>query len=111
MDPSQTQHSTSSLLSLLASYSTALPLSLHQPLLQPPAPLLKHTLQALLLVRQMGLVLPPPALQTVLRGAYRAYAANAKFVSPATLPALAFMAAGVVELSSLDLAVTYQVRG
>lgn len=66
-------------------------------------------LQALLLVRQMGLVLPPPALQTVLRGAYRAYAANAKFVSPATLPALAFMAAGVVELSSLDLAVTYQV--
>jgi hypothetical protein len=66
-------------------------------------------LQALLLVRQLGLVLPPPALQTVLRGAYRAYAANAKFVSPATLPALAFMAAGVVELSSLDLAVTYQV--
>jgi hypothetical protein len=60
-------------------------------------------------VRQLGLVLPPPALQTVLRGAYRAYAANAKFVSPATLPALAFMAAGVVELSSLDLAVTYQV--
>jgi hypothetical protein len=76
---------------------------LHRPLLQPPL------LQALLLVRQMGLVLPPPALQTVLRGAYRAYAANAKFVSPATLPALAFMAAGVVELSSLDLAVTYQV--
>lgn len=66
-------------------------------------------LQALLLVRQLGLVLPPPALQTCLRGAYRAYAANAKFVSPASLPALAFMAAGVVELSTLDLNVTYQV--
>lgn len=67
-------------------------------------------LQALLLVRQMGLVLPPPALQTSLRGAYRAYSANAKFVSPASLPALAFMAAGVTELSTLDLTVTYQVR-
>jgi hypothetical protein len=65
--------------------------------------------QALLLVRQMGLVLPPPALQTVLRGAYRAYVSNAKFVSPATLPALSFMAAGVVELSSLDPSVTYEV--
>lgn len=70
---------------------------------------LDTSLQALLLVRQMALVLPPPALQTVLRGAYRAYAANAKFVSPSSLPALAFMAAGVVELSSLDLSVTYQV--
>lgn len=67
--------------------------------------------QALLLVRQMSLVLPPPAGQSVLRGAYRSYVSSAKFVSPASLPTLNFMAAGFVELSSLDLGVTYQVRG
>jgi nucleolar complex protein 2 len=68
-------------------------------------------LQALLLVRQMALVLPSPACQSVLRGAYRSYVSSAKFVSPASLPTLNFMAAGFVELSSLDLSVTYQVGG
>jgi nucleolar complex protein 2 len=71
--------------------------------------LLVPCLQALLLVRQMALVLPAPACQSVLRGAYRSYVSSAKFVSPASLPTLNFMAAGFVELSSLDLAVTYQV--
>lgn len=45
----------------------------------------------------------------MLRGAYRAYASNAKFVSPATLPALRLMSAGVVELAGLDAGVAYEV--
>jgi hypothetical protein len=65
--------------------------------------------QALLLLRQIALVLPAPACQNVLRGAYRSYVSSAKFVSPSSLPTLSFMAAGFVELSSLDLSVTYQV--
>lgn len=57
----------------------------------------------------MALTLPPPALDTCLKGVYRTYASNAKFVSPATLPHLSFMSACMVEMTGLDLAASYQL--
>ena len=66
-----------------------------------------HTPQAVLLIRAMALALPPPALEDSLRGVYRADVTNARFVSAASLPHLHFMGAAVVEMSGLDLGVTY----
>eukprot|EP00877_Chromochloris_zofingiensis_P001779 jgi/Chrzof1/11601/Cz06g01210.t1 len=65
--------------------------------------------QAILFIRDMALTLPPPALDTCLKGVYRTYASNAKFVSPATLPHLSFMSACMVEMTGLDLAASYQL--
>lgn len=51
----------------------------------------------------MALSLPPPALDTCLRGVYRAYVSHARFVTASSLPHIHFMGAGVVELMGLDL--------
>jgi nucleolar complex protein 2 len=67
-------------------------------------------LQALLFVRQLALVLPPPAMERCMSGVYRAYASNAKFMSAANLPHLTFMASAMVEMTSLDLGTAYQVN-
>lgn len=63
--------------------------------------------QAVLLVRSMALVLPQPALDTVLKGAYRTFVSNAKFVNATNAPALDFMATCVVELHGIDVGAAY----
>ena len=59
-------------------------------------------LQALRLLRALALVLPPPGRDAVFRGAYRTFAANAKFAGAAQLESVSFMAASLTELFSLD---------
>lgn len=44
----------------------------------------------------------PGALEHVLKGAYRSYYANAKFVTAASVPHINFMATCVIELYGLD---------
>jgi nucleolar complex protein 2 len=65
-------------------------------------------LAAFLRVRQAATVLPFPFLEHCLKGAYLAYARNAKFVSEASLPGLTLMGNGLVELYGLDLTSAYQ---
>jgi hypothetical protein len=55
-----------------------------------------------LLVRAIAMACPPPALESCLRGAYRAFAQNAKFVTAASAPHINFMGAAVVELTRID---------
>jgi nucleolar complex protein 2 len=64
--------------------------------------------QAILLVRQMALDLPQPALDNCLKGVYRAFSSNAKFVNAASMPQINFMAAAVVEVYSINAAASYQ---
>jgi len=63
--------------------------------------------QSILLVRSMALSLPPPALDNALKGAYKAFMSNSKFVSANSAAALDFMAACLVELHGLDAAASY----
>ncbi|KAK9822072.1 hypothetical protein WJX74_004970 [Apatococcus lobatus] len=65
-------------------------------------------LQALLLIRQMALLLPDPALDLALKGTYRTFVRNARFVTPDSAPHIAFMAACVVEMHSLDMGAAYE---
>jgi nucleolar complex protein 2 len=67
----------------------------------------KVRVQALLWLRAMAAALPARR-GDVLRGAYRAYAAAARSVTPASMPDLAFMVAGIVELYGLDMAASYE---
>ncbi|KAI3438608.1 hypothetical protein D9Q98_001031 [Chlorella vulgaris] len=64
--------------------------------------------QAILLVRQMALELPQPALDNCLKGVYRAFSTNAKFVNAASVPQINFMAAAVVEMYGINTAASYQ---
>ncbi|EFN57450.1 hypothetical protein CHLNCDRAFT_142934 [Chlorella variabilis] len=64
--------------------------------------------QAILLVRQMALELPQPALDNCLKGVYRAFSTNAKFVNAASVPQINFMAAAVVEMYGISAAASYQ---
>jgi len=64
--------------------------------------------QAILLVRSMALALPLPAMDACLKGVYRAFASNAKFVNAASTPLINFMAAAVVEMYALDATAAYQ---
>lgn len=65
-------------------------------------------LQALLWLRAYALALPRKALNEVLKGAYRTFAANARFVTPTSLPDISFMTAGVVELYGLNTGASYE---
>lgn len=65
-------------------------------------------LQALLWLREVGLTCGADALSAVLRTAYRTFAAHANFVSPASLPHIAFMVSGLVELYGIDLDISYE---
>jgi hypothetical protein len=69
---------------------------------QPPACPHPTSPQAILLVRAIALACPPPALEACLRGAYRAFAQNAKFVSAASAAHIHFMGAAVIEMTRLD---------
>lgn len=65
-------------------------------------------LQALLFIRRMAAALPPPALELALKGVYRSFVQNAKFVNAASVPHIHFMASCVVEMFGLDMAASYQ---
>lgn len=65
-------------------------------------------LQALLFIRHMAAMLPPPALELALKGVYRSFVQNAKFVNAASVPHIHFMASCVVEMFGLDMAASYQ---
>lgn len=62
---------------------------------------------AILFIRRMAVAVPE-SLDSCLRGVYRTYAANAKFMTAAGAPAISFMADCVVEMFGLDLTVSYQ---
>eukprot|EP00892_Ulva_mutabilis_P007512 jgi/Ulvmu1/5132/UM021_0149.1 len=66
-------------------------------------------LQALLWLREVGLTCGVEALSTVLRISYRTFAAHAHFVSTASLPHIAFMVSGLVELYGINLDISYEV--
>lgn len=65
-------------------------------------------LQALLWLREVGLTCGAEALSSVLRVSYRTFAAHANFVSSASLPHIAFMVSGLVELYGIDLTISYE---
>lgn len=65
--------------------------------------------QAVLLIRSMALRLPSPAIDMCLKGVYKTYVSNAKFVNAASVPHINFMAACVVELYSIDGAAAYRL--
>ncbi|GFR47619.1 hypothetical protein Agub_g9358, partial [Astrephomene gubernaculifera] len=65
-------------------------------------------LQAFLAIRALAVSLPQPALDSCLKGAYRIFVANSKFVSAASAPHIAFMSTCLVELWGLDMAASYQ---
>lgn len=58
--------------------------------------------KAILLLRQMAVVLPPPAFERIAKGVYRTFASNAKFVNPESIEHVAFMSTCVVEIFGLD---------
>jgi hypothetical protein len=64
--------------------------------------------QALLWLRDFGLTGGPKALPAVLAASYRAYVANARIVTPASVPDLSFMVSGIVELYGLDSDASYE---
>ena len=64
--------------------------------------------QAILFIRAMAISLPPPTMDTCLKGVYRAFSSNAKFVNAASAPHINFMAACVVEMYGLDASAAYQ---
>ncbi|MEW5298161.1 MAG: hypothetical protein WDW36_001313 [Sanguina aurantia] len=64
--------------------------------------------QAFLSIRQMALSMPAPMMDHCLRGVYRTFIANSKFVSAASAPHIAFMITCAVELWGLELQASYQ---
>lgn len=65
--------------------------------------------QAILLIRQMALTLPPPQMETSLKGVYRSFASTAKFLTASSAPQIEFMTASVVEMYRLDSKVAYEL--
>lgn len=63
--------------------------------------------QAVLLLRALLLSQPAAGAELVLKGAYRAFSANAKFVTAASLEHISFMGAGVAELFGAAQGVAY----
>jgi Noc2p family len=63
--------------------------------------------QALLWLREYSLSGGPQALPAVLRAGYRTYAAHARFVTAASVPDIAFMVSGLVELYGVDPEASY----
>ncbi len=64
-------------------------------------------LAALQLLRSLATVSSPEGLDACFRGAYRTFAANAKFAGAGQLETISFMAAGITELFGLDAAAAY----
>lgn len=59
-------------------------------------------------IREMALRLGSDYLEACLKGMYKEYVANARFVNATSLPRIHFMASCVVELYGIDLAAAYQ---
>lgn len=66
------------------------------------------SLVSFLFVREMALLMGTDQLDACLKGIYKEYAANTKFVSASALPRIRFMVNCVVELYGIDLAASYQ---
>ncbi|KAK9791168.1 hypothetical protein WJX73_004155 [Symbiochloris irregularis] len=64
--------------------------------------------QAFLLVREMASVLPAPTLSNAMKGVYRVFVRNAKFVSAASMPHIHFLGACVIEMFGLDFSLSYE---
>ncbi|CAI7917008.1 unnamed protein product [Closterium sp. NIES-54] len=64
-------------------------------------------LAALVVLREIALFLPSDWVEAIVRQAYREFAAQCKFVSPSSLPRIAFLCAGVAELALTDPAAVY----
>eukprot|EP00850_Spirogloea_muscicola_P001213 SM000004S15083 [mRNA] locus=s4:1147792:1153464:- [translate_table: standard] len=63
---------------------------------------------SILFIRQLAVQLPEQYLDAALRGAYKTFAAHAKFVNASTLPSIEFMTTCLVELYGLDREMSYQ---
>ncbi|KAG1661708.1 hypothetical protein FOA52_002044 [Chlamydomonas sp. UWO 241] len=63
--------------------------------------------QAFLAVRALAVAVPEPYLERCLKGMYRTFLANSKFVSAASAPHIAFMSTCCVELWGLDMPASY----
>eukprot|EP00249_Psilotum_nudum_P022093 c28368_g1_i1 orf=229-2787(+) len=61
-----------------------------------------------LFVRDIAIWLGTDYLEACLKGIYKEYAANSKFISPSVLPRVHFMANCVIELYGIDLVASYQ---
>lgn len=59
-------------------------------------------------IREMALRLGSDYLEVCLKGMYKEYVANSRFVNPTSLPRIHFMASCVVELYGIDSAAAYQ---
>lgn len=66
------------------------------------------SLISFLFVREMAIHLGTDFLDACLKGIYKEYAANSKFVNASTLPRVRFMANCVVELYGIDFGASYQ---
>ncbi|KAI5071127.1 hypothetical protein GOP47_0013378 [Adiantum capillus-veneris] len=66
------------------------------------------SLVSFLFVREMALLLGTDQLDACLKGIYKEYAANSKFVTASAFPRIRFMVNCVVELYGVDLAAAYQ---
>ncbi|KAH7439635.1 hypothetical protein KP509_04G069800 [Ceratopteris richardii] len=66
------------------------------------------SLVSFLFIREMALLLGTDHLDACLKGMYKEYAANSKFVTASSLPRIRFMANCVVELYGVDFAASYQ---
>ncbi|CAL5219709.1 g1599 [Coccomyxa viridis] len=64
--------------------------------------------QALLFIRHMATLIPDPALDQALKGVYRAFVRNAKFMTQSSAPDIAFVGSCVVEMYGLDLVRSYE---
>jgi nucleolar complex protein 2 len=59
-------------------------------------------------IREMCLLMGTEHLDACLKGIYKEFSANSKFVSAAAIPRIRFMINCVVELFGIDLAASYQ---
>ena len=59
-------------------------------------------------IREMALRLGSDYLEACLKGMYKEYVANSRFVNPTSLPRIHFMASCVVELYGIELGASYQ---
>ena len=65
-------------------------------------------MQALLWLRELAICGGRKALDAVLKGAYRTYAAHAAFVNKSSIADIAFMGSGIIELYGLQPAASYE---
>ncbi|KAJ7189637.1 hypothetical protein O6H91_Y531600 [Diphasiastrum complanatum] len=63
---------------------------------------------AFVFIREMAIQLGTDYLEACLKGIYKEYTANSRFVNATSLPHIHFMANCAVELFGIDLAVSYQ---